>query len=64
MRSLVVDANVAIKWLNPAEPLADAEESGSEFWTADQKLYNAVKDRLPFVKWLGDYEEETSTSKT
>ncbi len=36
--------------------------SGRE--TADQKLYNAVKDRLPFVKWLGDYEEETTTSKT
>ena len=150
MRSLVVDASVAIKWLNPAEPLADkaniirdayeqghitflvptfwdyeivngvnkavargdlteeegreaisllltvhayrrplpsphesyelarkyqrsvydswylalAEELGSEFWTADQKLYNAVKDQLPFVKWLGDYEEETTTSKT
>jgi predicted nucleic acid-binding protein len=44
--------------------LALAEELGSEFWTADQKLYNAVKDRLPFVKWLGDYEEETTTSKT
>lgn len=146
MHSLVVDASVAIKWLNPAEPLADkanairdayeqghitllvptfldyeivngvnkavargdlteeegreaisllltihahriplpspyesyelarkyqrsvydswylalAEEMGSEFWTADLKLYNAVKDRLPFVKWLGNYAAQLS----
>ena len=35
--------------------LSLAEAAGCEFWTADQKLYNAVKDRIPFVKWLGDY---------
>lgn len=35
--------------------IALAEERGCEFWTSDLKLYNAVKDRLPFVRWLGDY---------
>jgi predicted nucleic acid-binding protein len=123
VRKLVVDASVAIKWLNPSEALADrantvrddyeqgqisllvpafwdyevtnginkavargdlseqegreqesydlarkyqrsvydswylslAEEIGCEFWTADRRLYNAVKDNLGFVKWIGDY---------
>jgi predicted nucleic acid-binding protein len=40
--------------------LSLAEEAGCEFWTADQKLYNAVKDRMPFVKWLGDYGNAAS----
>lgn len=34
-----------------------AEKTGSELWTADRKLYNAVKDKVPFVKWLEDYEK-------
>ncbi|MBI4334891.1 MAG: type II toxin-antitoxin system VapC family toxin [Chloroflexi bacterium] len=33
-----------------------AEKTGCEFWTADQKLYNAVKDMLPFVRWLENYQ--------
>lgn len=32
-----------------------AEQAGCEFWTADQKLYNALKDTLPWVQWLADY---------
>jgi predicted nucleic acid-binding protein len=35
--------------------LSLAEEMGCEFWTADRRLYNAVKDHLGCVKWLGDY---------
>jgi predicted nucleic acid-binding protein len=34
--------------------LALAEMLGLEFWTADERLYNAVKDAFPWVKWLGD----------
>ena len=26
-----------------------------EFWTADEKLFKQVRDRLTFVQWLGDY---------
>jgi predicted nucleic acid-binding protein len=33
-----------------------AEKTGCEFWTADQKLYNALKDTIPWVKWLADYQ--------
>ena len=38
--------------------LAVAEATGCAFWTADAKLYNAVKERLPFVRWLGDYRRD------
>lgn len=25
-----------------------------EFWTADECLFNAVKDRFPGIRWLGN----------
>lgn len=33
--------------------LALASLADCDFWTADERLYNAVKDRLPWVKWIG-----------
>lgn len=42
--------------------LSLAEQTGCEFWTADSKLYNAVKDSAAFVRWLGDYGRQASTS--
>jgi predicted nucleic acid-binding protein len=33
--------------------LALAELRGCEFWIADRRLYNRVKDDLPFVRLLG-----------
>jgi predicted nucleic acid-binding protein len=33
--------------------LALASLADCVFWTADERLYNAVKDRLPWVKWIG-----------
>lgn len=35
--------------------LALAEILGLELWTADERLYNTVKQELSWVKWLGDY---------
>jgi len=35
--------------------LSLTETAGCAFWTADAKLYHAVRDSLAFVKWLGDY---------
>lgn len=35
--------------------LALAELRRCEFWTADEKLFNQVKDKLTFVQWLGNY---------
>jgi predicted nucleic acid-binding protein len=39
-----------------AHYLALAEHLECEFWTADKRLYNAVNDKLPWVRWLGDFE--------
>ena len=36
-----------------AHYLALAEELGCEFWTADTRLHNAVKDTLSWVHGLG-----------
>lgn len=36
-----------------AHYLALAEQLGCEFWTADERLTNAVQKSLPWVKWLG-----------
>jgi predicted nucleic acid-binding protein len=35
--------------------LALAEARGDQLVTADLRLYNAVKDRLPWVVWIEDY---------
>jgi predicted nucleic acid-binding protein len=34
--------------------LALAIRLGSAFWTADERLFNAVKTKYAFVRWLGD----------
>jgi len=39
-----------------AHYLALAEMMESEFWTADERLYNAVRDDFPRIHWLGDYQ--------
>jgi predicted nucleic acid-binding protein len=33
--------------------LALAQLYHCDFWTADEKLYNAVKSQLPWVQWIG-----------
>ena len=35
--------------------LALAEHLGCEFWTADQKLFNAVGSKLTWVQWIGNF---------
>lgn len=37
-----------------AHYLALAEREGCEYWTADERLWNAVKTQLPWVRWLGE----------
>lgn len=34
--------------------LALAQLNGCEFWTADEKLHNAVISQLPWVNWIGN----------
>lgn len=37
-----------------AQYLALAERERCEYWTADQRLWNAVKTHVPWVRWLGE----------
>jgi predicted nucleic acid-binding protein len=37
-----------------AHYLALAEIEDCEFWTADERLYNSVKDNFPLIRWLGE----------
>jgi len=36
--------------------LAVAERLQCEFWTADEKMFNAVTQDLSWVKWLGNFK--------
>ena len=38
-----------------AHYLAVAELTGCPFWTADERLYNAIRHDLPWVHWLGNF---------
>jgi predicted nucleic acid-binding protein len=38
-----------------AQYLAVAERLGCDFWTADEKLFNAVRQQLTWVRWLGNF---------
>ena len=44
--------------------LAVAETTGCPFWTADAKLYNAVQERMPFVRWLGEYRSASQRASS
>lgn len=35
--------------------LALAERENCEYWTADTRLWNGVKGKLTWVRWLGEY---------
>ncbi len=37
-----------------AHYLVLARELGVEFWTGDRRLYEAVKDRFDWVRWIGE----------
>jgi predicted nucleic acid-binding protein len=39
-----------------AHYLALAEMAGCPFWTADERLFNAVREELDWVHWLGGYQ--------
>lgn len=36
--------------------LAVAERLGCEFWTADERLFNALAQDLNWVKWIGNFK--------
>lgn len=38
-----------------------AKKKNTEFVTGDKRLYNAVRDKLKWVRWIGDKNSETSS---
>jgi predicted nucleic acid-binding protein len=43
-----------------AHYLALAEREQCELWTADRRLWNSIKGKLAWVRWLGDYQPAPS----
>lgn len=54
-RSWEIAKQFNLRWLYDAFYVALAEERSCLLWTADMELYKAVKDKLTFVKSLGNY---------
>src|SRR5579864_911112 len=54
-RAWQIARELALPTVYDATYLALADLRGCEFWTADERLFNAVNDRLIFVKLLGGY---------
>lgn len=42
--------------------LALAETTSDGLWTADERLYNAVKSRVPWVHWVGESRNDQTTA--
>lgn len=55
-RALVLADQHNLPAVYDAHYLAVSELLGATFWTADQRLLRALGGRLPFVRWIGDYE--------
>lgn len=41
-----------------AQYLALAAHLSCDFWTADERLFNATRDNFPGVRWLGNWSAE------
>jgi len=39
-----------------AHYLALAEREGCELWTADTRLWNSIKGKFSWARWMGDYQ--------
>lgn len=40
--------------------VALAEKHRTEFWTGDERLYNALHAQCPFVRWIAHYQRKRS----
>lgn len=41
-----------------AQYLALAERMDCEFWTADERMFNAINAKFSLIRWLGDWTPE------
>ena len=42
--------------------IALSEKEKCDFFTGDKKLFNSIKHRLSWVKWIGDYRSSVNSS--
>ncbi|MGH2493284.1 MAG: type II toxin-antitoxin system VapC family toxin [Ktedonobacteraceae bacterium] len=56
IRAIQLAQQFALPAAYDAQYLALAESKQCELWTADKRLWRAVKDQLSWVRWLGDYQ--------
>jgi predicted nucleic acid-binding protein len=41
-----------------AQYLALAMRLACDFWTADERMFNAIKEKFPTIRWLGNWSAE------
>lgn len=44
-----------------AQYLALAERLSCDFWTADERMFNAVNGKFPMIRWLGNWQLPASS---
>ena len=56
MRAMEISHRFGLPAAYDAHYLALAEQEKCELWTADSRLWNAIGDKLPWVRRLSDYQ--------
>ena len=57
-RALVLADRYQLAAVYDAHYVALAEMIGADVWTDDQRLLRAVRNKVPAVRWIGDYEPQ------
>ena len=57
-RALAIADTYGLAAAYDAHYIALAQHLDCDFWTDDRRLLRALAGRLPFVRWIGDYEGE------
>ena len=60
LRALEIMRRFSLPSAYDAHYLALAESRQCECWTADERLWNAVKSGLPWVRWIGEHLAATN----
>ena len=59
-RALAIANDFSLPAVYDAQYVALAEAFGYELWTDDQRLLRAVGNDLSYVRWIGDYEDNST----
>lgn len=57
-RSLLLAVERGLPATYDAQYLVLSQLLGATFWTADARLVRATSARMPFVRWIGDYQPD------